>query len=185
MTKHQISYLLQTVFVDMDKEIYLFLERLLLRPHCILFSLYQGQTPAHTGGWERQDHQSRAFRAFLSISIDLSGLWSVCKPIWAHGSEWMLVGYSSVTWAPGHWWHSPWWKSSSHSWSPPHTDSHLSHKPEPQGPAACSRQQGHYSWGRRCCACARSPSHCRLQEAAGRWRCSPHSPCEEYLMKAE
>lgn len=97
----------------------------------------------------------------------------------------MEEGYSSVTWAPRRLWHSLWWKSSSHSWSRPHTDFHLSHTPKPLGPAACFRQQDRYSWGRRCSACARSPSHCRLQEAAGRWRHSPHCPYEECLMRAQ
>lgn len=55
-------------------EITLVLEYHLLRPHSILLKPYQGQTPADAGGWERQNHQSWAFRAFLSISIDLSGL---------------------------------------------------------------------------------------------------------------
>lgn len=156
-----------------------------VKTHYLLFRPYQDQTPADTGEWERQAHQSWAFRAFLSISIDLHSLRPVCRPTWAHSPERVLVGYSTVTWAPGHWWHSLWWKSSSHSWSHPRTDFHLSHRPEPQGPAACFRQQGHYSWGRRCCACVRSPSHCRLQEAAGRWRRSPHCPCEEYLMRSQ
>lgn len=97
----------------------------------------------------------------------------------------MLVGYPSVTWAPGRWWRSLWWKSSSHSWSRPRTDFHLSRRPEPRGPAACFRQQDHYSWGRRCCACAHSPSHCQLREAAGRWRRSLHFPYGEYLMTAK
>lgn len=50
MKKDYISYLLKLVFADIKKEINLFLERLLLRPHYILFSPYQGQTPADTGG---------------------------------------------------------------------------------------------------------------------------------------
>ena len=90
--------------------------------------------------------------------------------------------YSSVTLTPGRLWRFLWWKSASHSWSHLHINFHLNHKPKPLGQAVCFRQQDRYSWDRRCSACGHSPSHCRLQGAAGRWRCSPHCPYEEYLI---
>lgn len=174
-------YLLKPL-MTLTKEMNLVLEYLLFRPHHTLLIPYQGQTPADTGGRDGHDHQSWPFRAFLSIWVRPSGLEPARKPTWAPGPV-QMRSRSSVTWAPGRWWRSPWWKSSSRSWSRPRTGFRLSRRPAPPGPAACFRQRGRCSWGRRCSACARSPSRCRSQGAAGRWRRSPRCPYEGCLMR--
>ena len=102
---------------DKDKQIHLILERFSAQtplhpphppsgPKLPLIQVDQRGETIHPG----------AFRAFLSLSIDLGGLWPVREPrLWVNVSQAAPPG---VTWAPGHWWHSPWWRSSSRSWSP-------------------------------------------------------------------